>query len=339
MTERIPIHTPLAPSRLAVVIAFAAIYLVWGSTYIAIQFAVFTLPPFLMAGTRFTVAGALMYAYARYRGDGPPSLANWHSALIVGGLLLLGGNGAVSWAVQRIPSGLAALLVATSPLWMVLMAWAAGGSRPTGRIVLGLVIGFAGLAVLVGPSDVFGDQPPNAFAAAAVLTGSLAWSLGSVIAGRLTLPESPYLATATEMIGGGVLLMLAGTVFGEWTRLDLTGVAWQSWAAYLYLIFIGSLVGFSAYVWLLRHVEVAKVSTYAYVNPVVAVLLGWLIAGEQVTGRILLAAAVIVTGVIFITSRRRAMPDKPLSEPALPAPTDPLAAEPLPTLARAPRDD
>jgi drug/metabolite transporter (DMT)-like permease len=308
------------PSRLAVVAAFAAIYLVWGSTYLAIKYAVFTLPPFLMAGTRFTMAGALMYAWSRWRGDGRPSLANWHSAFIVGGLLLVGGNGAVSWAAQRIPSGLAALLVATTPLWMVLMSWAAGGARPTARIVLGLVIGFAGLAVLVGPANVFGDRPPDSLAAAAVLTGSLAWSFGSVISGRLSLPESPYLATATEMIGGGILLMLTGTVLGEWERLDLANVAWQSWAGYLYLIFIGSLVGFSAYVWLLRHVEVAKVSTYAYVNPVVAVFLGWFVAGERLTERILVAAAIIITGVIFITATRRPVPTpEPVSGPALPA--------------------
>jgi drug/metabolite transporter (DMT)-like permease len=309
------------PSRAAILLAFAAIYLIWGSTYLAIRYAVEEIPPFLMAGTRFFVAGAMMYAWVRWRGAPRPTGANWRAALIVGALLLVGGNGGVSWAEQRIPSGLAALLVATAPLWMVVLNWGLSGTRPSGRVWLGLVVGFAGLAILVGPSELLGGGAADPLGAGAVVLGSLAWAAGSVVSGRLDLPRSPQLATATEMLGGGALLMLTGTLLGEWGRVDLAGVGWQSWVAYLYLVFVGSLVGFSAYVWLLRHAEVAKVATYAYVNPVVAVLLGWLIAGEALTARIMIAAAVIVAGVVFITSSRgRPAPEKarPLAEPALP---------------------
>jgi drug/metabolite transporter (DMT)-like permease len=300
--------------------AFATIYLVWGSTYLAIRYAVQTLPPLLMAGTRFSLAGALLYVWARARGAPAPTRANWRGALIAGGLLLVGGNGGVSWAEQRIPSGLAALLVATAPLWMVLMSWALGGARPTGRVWVGLVIGFVGLTILIGPSDLLGGRAADPLAAAVVVVGSMAWALGSVVSGRLALPSSPQLTTAIEMLAGGALLLALGTALGEWGRLDLGRVSWQSWVGLGYLLVMGSLVAFSAYVWLLRNAEVAKVATYAYVNPVVAVLLGWLIAGEALTARIAFAAAVIVAGVVFITSSRAA-PAR-IARSAEPAPAD-----------------
>jgi drug/metabolite transporter (DMT)-like permease len=301
---------PAAPaSRAAVLAAFATIYLVWGSTYLAIRYAVATIPPLLMAGTRFFTAGALLYAWARMRGAPAPSRSNWRGAFIAGGLLLVGGNGGVSWAEQRIPSGLAALLVATAPLWMVLMSWASGGVRPTGRVWIGLVIGFVGLGVLIGPSQLLGGRAADPLAAGVVVLGSMAWALGSVVSGRLALPSSPQLTTAIEMLAGGALLLLLGTVLGEWRDLDLARVAPSSWVGLGYLLVMGSLVAFSTYVWLLRHAEVAKVATYAYVNPVVAVLLGWLLAGEALTARIALAAAVIVAGVVSITSSRAAPAD------------------------------
>lgn len=292
------------PSIVRILLAFAAIYIVWGSTYLAIRYAVETLPPFLMAGARFFTAGLIMYVWSRGRGDAAPSGANWKAAFVVGGLLLLGGNGLVSWAEMRIESGLAALLVATAPLWMVLLQWGLGGARPVGRVWLGLLIGFAGLAILVGPSELLGGRAADPYGAGAVVLASLSWALGTVISGRVALAESPYMATATEMIGGGALLLLVGTLRGEWSGLDLAGASSASWIAFVYLILVGSLIGFASYVWLLRHVEVAKVSTYAYVNPVVAVFLGWLIAGEVITTRILIAAAVIVAAVVSIVSAR-----------------------------------
>lgn len=290
------------------VVAFAAIYLVWGSTYLAISYAVETLPPFLMAGTRFLVAGSAMYVWARVRSAPAPARAEWRGAALIGALLLMGGNGGVVWAETRIPSGLAALLVATVPLWMVLIEWWGGGARPTRRVVAGLIVGFVGLALLIGPADFLGGDAVDLLGTGAVLVGSLSWAFGSVISRRVSLPESPLLGTGMEMLAGGALLMLAGTVLGEWGRFDAAAASRESILGLLYLIGAGSWIGFTAYVWLLRHVEVSKVATYAYVNPVVAVVLGWAIAGERLTARTLAATVVIVIGVVFITAGRRRPP-------------------------------
>jgi len=292
-------------SRARVYTAFALIYVVWGSTYLAIFFAVETLPPFLMAGVRFLVAGTLMYGWVRLkRGSRAPERAHWIGAATVGAFLLLGGNGGVVWAEQRVPSGLAALLVATVPVWMVLLEWARGGDRPRGRIMVGIAIGFLGLAILVGPTELLGGRTMDPAGAAVLVLASLSWAVGSVISRRTSLPASPLLGTAMQMLCGGGLLLLLGTVAGEWARLDLAAVAPRSWWALAYLIVFGSLVGFTAYIWLLQNVEIAKVATYAYVNPIVAVLLGWWLAGEQLSVRIGFAAAIIVAGVAFITSGR-----------------------------------
>ena len=293
-------------SRAQVVAAFAAVYVVWGSTYLAILFAIETIPPFLMAGARFLASGAALYAWTRLRGGPRPTRANWRAATVVGAFLLVGGNGGVVWAEQRVPSGLAALLVATMPLWMVLLDWwRGGGVRPTGRTWAGIAVGFLGLGILVGPAELLGGGAADPLGAAVLLLASVLWAVGSVYSRRAALPESPFQATAMEMLAGGALLVLVGSAAGEWGRLDPAAVSGRSLAALAYLVVFGSCVGFTAYIWLLRHVEVAKVSTYAYVNPVVAVFLGWLLAGEPVTARTLAAAAVIVVAVAFITSSKK----------------------------------
>jgi drug/metabolite transporter (DMT)-like permease len=289
-----------------VVAAFAAVYVVWGSTYLAILFAIETIPPFLMAGARFLVSGAALYAWTHSRGAPRPTRANWRAAAVVGAFLLVGGNGGVAWAEQRVPSGLAALLVATVPLWMVLLDWwRGGGARPAGRTWAGIAVGFVGLGILVGPAELLGGGAADPLGAGALVIASTLWAVGSVYSRRAALPESPFQATAMEMLAGGALLVLVGSATGEWGRLDPAAVSGRSLLALGYLIAFGSCVGFTAYIWLLRHVEVAKVSTYAYVNPVVAVFLGWLLAGEPVTARTLAAAAVIVVAVAFITSSRK----------------------------------
>ncbi|MEW5926699.1 MAG: drug/metabolite exporter YedA [Gemmatimonadota bacterium] len=293
-------------SRAQVVAAFAAVYVVWGSTYLAILFAIETIPPFLMAGARFLVSGAALYAWTRSRGAPRPTRANWRAAAVVGAFLLVGGNGGVVWAEQRVPSGLAALLVATVPLWMVLLDWwRGGGARPRGRTWAGIAVGFLGLGILVGPAELLGGGAADPLGAGVLVLASVLWAIGSVYSRRAALPESPFQATAMEMLAGGALLVLVGSAAGEWGRLDPAAVSGRSLLALAYLVVFGSCVGFTAYIWLLRHVEVAKVSTYAYVNPVVAVFLGWLLAGEPVTARTLAAAAVIVVAVAFITSSRK----------------------------------
>ena len=289
-------------SRGKLVAAFAAVYIIWGSTYLAIRFALETLPPFLMAGTRFLTAGAIVYGWSIARGAHHPTRTNWRDGLIVGGFLLLGGNGGVVWAEQYVASGIAALLVATLPIWMVLFDWMRGsGRRPTGRVTLGIALGLAGLVVLVGPQSLGTGGVPLVPALALVLA-SVSWAWGSLYSRGAVQPSSPMMATAVQMICGGALLTVAGTLSGEWSALDLGDASLRSLLALLYLLLFGSIVAYSAYIWLLHHATPAQVSTYAYVNPVVAVFLGWLLASEPITARILTAAAIIVAGVAVIVS-------------------------------------
>lgn len=288
--------------RLKLVLAFAAVYLIWGSTYLAIRLAIETLPPFLMAGVRFLVAGILLYAWARWRGAPRPARTHWLAAAAVGGLMLLGGNGGVVWAEQRVPSGLTAVLIATVPLWIALLEWVRGGVRPGGRVAGGLMMGLAGIALLVGPGELAGAKGIDLVGAAVLLVASLSWAIGSLYSRRARLPSSPLLATAMEMLAGGLLLLLAALVTGQVSAVNPSQISLQSVLALGYLIVFGSLVAFTAYVWLLRVTLPAHAATYAYVNPVVAVLLGWALGGEPLTARTLLAAAVIVGAVVIITS-------------------------------------
>jgi drug/metabolite transporter (DMT)-like permease len=291
--------------RLRIVIAFAAIYLVWGSTYLAIRFAIETLPPLLTAAMRFIVAGPLLYAWARQNGGQRPTRRQWLAAAIAGGLLLLGGNGLVTWAEERVSSGLAALLAATVPLWMVLLDWAfLRAGRPSLKVFLGLALGLAGIMLLIGPADLLGEHRVDLAGAGLVLLAALSWAIGSLYARRAPLPEAPLQGTAMEMIAGGVLLLLASGVKGEWGQVDFAAVSLSSWLALAYLTVFGSIVAFTAYTWLLRVSTPARISTYAYVNPVVAVLLGWALAGESLTAQMLLAAVVIVLAVVLITTGR-----------------------------------
>jgi drug/metabolite transporter (DMT)-like permease len=289
-------------SSARVLVAFVAVYIVWGSTYRAIHYAVQTIPPFIMVGTRFLVSGALLYAWSRWRGAPRPSSREWRDAAITGVLLLCFGNGAVSWAEQRVPSGLAALLVAVVPLWMVLVDWARpGGTRPRATVLAGVIVGLIGLVVLVGPGAFTGQTDVDSAGAAVLIIGSLAWAAGSVFNRYGSRPSSAAMSTALQMIAGSAALLLVGTVRGEITATHPVQISSASWAGWVYLVTFGSLVGFTAYIYLLQTVTPAKASTYAYVNPLVAVLLGWAIAGETVTGRSLAAAATILAGVAMIT--------------------------------------
>ena len=291
--------------RAEMLLAFAAIYVIWGSTYLAIRFAIETVPPLLMAAVRFLIAGGALYAWLRWRGAARPAAIHWRAAALVGGFLLLGGNGAVVWAEQRVPSGVTALLVAMVPLWMVLIDWARpGGVRPTLMVAAGLALGLAGLALLVGPEQFLGGAHTDHLGALVLAFGCLSWSIGSVYSRHAPLPPSPQLATAMEMLAGGALLLLASAVRGEWPLLDLHAISPRSLLALGYLVVFGSLVAFSAYIWLLRQTSAARVSTYAYVNPVVAMLLGWALADEPLSPRTLLAAGVIVAGVVLITTSK-----------------------------------
>jgi drug/metabolite transporter (DMT)-like permease len=289
--------------RSRIVAAFAAVYVIWGSTYLAIRYAVGGIPPFLMSGSRFLVSGALLYGWARARGAQAPQRLQWRDATIAGLLMLCCGNGAVGWAEQRVPSGLAALLVAVVPLWMVIIDWARpGGGRPRPSVLAGVVVGFIGLIVLVGFDTLGGRAEVDATAAIVLVAASAAWACGSVFNRVADRPESAALSTGIQMLGGSLGLLVVGLARGEWSDLHVAQIAAPAWAGWLYLVTFGSLIGFTAYIFLLKAVTPAKASTYAYVNPLVAVFLGWAVAGESVTGRTLGAAAVILAGVAMISA-------------------------------------
>lgn len=296
-------RTEQKPSRVKLILAFAAVYVIWGSTYLAIRYAIETLPPFLFAGTRFLIAGAILYCWAWMRGAERPNGLNWRAAFIIGGLLLLGGNGAVVVAEQSVPSGLAALLIATEPLMIVLLDWARpAGHKPNRRVLLGLGLGLMGMFILVGPANIMGESHINLFGAGLLALGSLSWAAGSLYGARARVVSSPILAAGMQMLAGGALLLATGLVRGEAQSFAFTDVSLRSAGAYFYLIIFGSLIGFTSYSWLLRVTPPSLSSTYAYVNPVVAVILGWALAGEPLTIRTMLAAAVIVAAVVIITS-------------------------------------
>lgn len=286
--------------RWKIALAFFAVYVCWGMTYLAMRVAVVDIPPHLMSGSRFLLAGLLLYAWARLAGQGRPTRAHWRSAAVIGAFLLLGGNASVAWAEQRVPSGLAAVLIAVAPIWMVGIEWARGGSRPRNRVIAGLLLGLAGVALLVSSRDSPGTTVDPTGAVILILA-SASWAWGSVRSKSAALPESPFLATSMEMIAGGILLLLTAAVAGQFTGFNPSKVSASAAFAWGYLVVFGSLVGFTAYIWLLGVTSIAKAGTYAYVNPIVAVLLGWAILDEPVTIRMLLAAAVILLGVALVS--------------------------------------
>ena len=289
--------------------ALLVIYVVWGSTYLAIRWAIETIPPFTMAGARYLVAGGVLFAWVKLRGAPRVTFRDLGPAFLTGGLMLLCGNGGVVWAEQRIASGLAALLIAIEPLFIVLLQATLPQERrrPSARALVGVAFGVSGVVLLVGPVRLGGERVDLA-GAGAVLFAALAWALGSLLSRYLAPPASPLQATALQMLAGGALLGCASGAAGEWVRFSPALVSGRSLAAVAYLVVFGSLLAFTAYVWLLRVASPALVSTYAFVNPVVAVFLGWLLAREEVGPRTLIAAAVIVGAVVLITlaeTRRR----------------------------------
>ena len=294
-------------SRAQIIAAFASIYLVWGSTYLAIRYAVETIPPFLMGGLRFLISGALLYAWSRYRGAERPTRIHWRNALIAGGFLLLGGNGAVVWAEQFVPSGLTALLVSILPFWLVIIEWVRPPrKRPHAAVLVGLVLGFIGIVVLIGPADLGGHGDVRPIGALVLILGSLSWAIGSFYSRDAELPKSGLLTTGMEMLCGGALLLIVGLLSGELSQFDVHRISGASAAGLIYLVTFGSLIGFTSYIWLLDKVSPARLGTYAYVNPVVAVILGWAIAGEKLSVRTGIAAVIVICAVALITTARSA---------------------------------
>jgi drug/metabolite transporter (DMT)-like permease len=312
-----------APTRVRIIVAFAALYLVWGSTYLGIRFAIESIPPFLMAGTRFLLAGMIMFAIAWSQGACKSSWANWRVSLIVGACLLLAGNGGVTISEQYIDTGLAALIVAIVPIYIVILGWATGiMPRPVPITWLGLVGGFAGVGVLLGPALRFpssGGRHP-AIGMFILLVSSFIWSAGSLYSRTAKHAASPFLTAAQQMLCGGLLLLLAGILTGEVRHFHPSSVSILSLASFVYLVIIGAVVGYTAYIWLLRHCDPAKVATYAYVNPIVAVLLGAAFAGETLSVRVLIAGALIIGSVAIVITAHQL---KARAAPAISAAMEP----------------
>jgi drug/metabolite transporter (DMT)-like permease len=288
------------PSLARLVAAFAAVYVLWGSTYLGIRFSMETLPAFFTQGVRFTTAGLVMYAWARRKGSAPPTRREWAGGALAGVLLFVCGTGGVVWAEKLIPSGVAALVVATEPAAFVLIEAVRRRRFPRGAILAGLALGASGLAILVGPGNLLGGERFALPALLVLIGGTFCWASGSLFSRGSRLPSSPWMATAVTLVCGGAGLAIVGLLSGELARFDPAAVSAKSLWATLYLFVFGSLVGFSAYLWLLRNATIARVSTYAYVNPVIAVLLGWALAGEPLSPRLALATAVIVGAVALI---------------------------------------
>ncbi len=312
-----------APTKIWILVAFAALYLIWGSTYLGIRFAIETIPPFLMAGTRFLIAGLIMYAIAWSQGIVKSSWANWRTSLIIGACLLLGGNGGVTISETYIDSGLAAVIVAIVPIYIVVLGWATGTApRPTAVVWLGLLGGFIGVGILLGPALRFSsnDLHRPAIGMSILLVSCFLWSAGSLYSRTAKHAASPFLTAAQQMICGGLLLLLAGIVTGETRQFHPGFISALSIASFAYLVIIGAVIGYTAYIWLLRHCAPAKVATYAYVNPVVAVLLGAAFAGETLSRRAVVAASLIIGSVAIVITAQQL---RAKAEPAISAAMEP----------------
>ena len=287
-------------------LALIALYIVWGSTYLGIKFAIQTIPPFFHAGIRFLISGLILVIWQRATGQSLPTRKQWISAAIIGTLLLLGGNGMVAWAEQTIPSGVAALIIASVPMFLVIgEAIRPNGIKPNWQGVVGLLIGFVGIFILVGPSEISGGATKlNPFGVIALLFACLFWATGSIYSKTADLPKSSLMNTGAQMLMGSIGLFIVSLISGELHGWDVTAVSARSLYGLSYLILVGSLVGFASYGWLLQNAPISLVSTYAYVNPIVAVLLGTWFASEALEPRIWVATGIIIGSVIFINSTR-----------------------------------
>jgi drug/metabolite transporter (DMT)-like permease len=309
MAEALRQHAGARAARPAarIWLALGTVYILWGSTYLGIKYAIDTIPPFLMGSLRFLAAGGVLYLLAMRTGDARADrigARQWMAALVIGGALLVGGNGGVILAEQYAPTGVVALLVATSPLWMAIIDRVVFGRRLPALVIVGLLVGFGGVAFLIGSP---GSGRINLFGAALALAAPLCWAGGSVFTRHVKLPIRPLVAASMEMLWAGLLFGIASLLTGELGRLHWQHVSTTSIVALIYLIVFGSLVGFSAYVWLLRSAPLSLVSTYAYVNPVVAVILGAIFVGEAITARLVIAGGIIVLAVaLIVVARNRA---------------------------------
>ena len=305
---RTPDSASLRPTPFRIALALGIVYVVWGSTYLAIRFAIETVPPLLMASIRYLIAGGALYVWVLARGEASrPTRAHWAAATLLGSLFFLGGNGGVTWAEQVVPSGLASLVIATTPLWLVLFEWLrTRGARPDAMTSIGLLLGFTGVALLLTARGGEVGTEIDPLGGAVLLVATWSWAVGTIYAKHLPRPESLLQFGAMQMLAGGALLFAAGAIAGELPRLQFAEISTRSFWALVYLTVAGSALAFTAYVWLLHTTTPARLGTYAYVNPIVAVALGSSLGGEPIGSRTLLAGAIVVAGVaLIITARGR----------------------------------
>lgn len=297
--------TVAAPIRLPqLLLAFAAIYFIWGSTYLAIRVALGGFPPFLLMALRSLTAGGLLYLWGRRQGAEAPGDRQWRSAAVCGALLFLVGHGGLAWGQQRVASGMAALLLTTEPFWIALLGWKfAGEGRPTGRAVAGLVVGLLGLGLLLGPGKLHGEGVMDPLGVAVILVASCSWACGALYSRSAGLPRSPTLSAGMQLLAGGFGLLLVALATGEVNGMGRAAVAPEAVGALAYLILFGSVLTFSSYIWLLRVVSPTRVATHTFVNPAVAVLLGCTLLNEPLTATTVVASAVIVAGVALVVTR------------------------------------
>lgn len=307
-------ETEAYPAKWKTLLAFAIIYFVWGSTYLAIRIGVSEVPPLLLAAMRFVTAGIVLYGWMVARGERSPSGREWMSAMVLGLLMFVLDYGLLFWSEQRVPSGLAAVMLGTIPLFMAVSEIVfLRTQRLTGRLALALVIGLGGVAVLMSHSLNLGGAPVDTPGAVALIFASISWSVSSVLMRKLPLPPSKMMSSGVQMLAGGVFLALAAAAFGEFRNFHPWSVSRGAWLSLLYLIVAGSIIGFTAYLWLLHHESPTKVGTYAYVNPVVAVLVGYFLGGEALGLRTILGTLLVLVSVVVITTAKTKKPDAALS--------------------------
>jgi drug/metabolite transporter (DMT)-like permease len=294
------------PRKWQVLLAFAIIYLVWGSTFFAIRVGVQEVPPFLLAGIRFLIAGVLLYAWMRVKGTASPTPREWGGATLLAVLIFVMDYGLVFWAERRVPSGIAAVMLAMIAVFMALSEiLIMKTQRLTGRLAIALLVGIAGVAVLVSPSISLGDAPIDKLGACALIVAAMSWALASALTRKVSLPEAKVMSSGAQMLAGGVLLTLTAAMLGEFRGFRVQAISGKAWLALAYLIVAGSIIAFTAYVWLLHHESPTKVGTYAYVNPIVAVLVGYFLGGEALGPRTILGTLLVLVSVVVITTTRK----------------------------------
>jgi drug/metabolite transporter (DMT)-like permease len=285
-----------------IIAAFAAVYFIWGSTYLGIKYAIETLPPFLMAGIRFLIAGGLLFTIAWFRTEEKPTLRQWKDSSIIGALLLLCGNGIVVWAEHFIDSGTAALLITLEPIWVLLLLWFLQNKKPSGKMVIAMIVGLTGMFLLTGVTYLsVGFQKVDMKGVIGISFSTLAWAFGSLYSIKADIPKSSVMATGMQMLSGGLMLLITAGVMGEFQSVNIENFSSRSLLAFGYLTFFGSIIGYTAYSFLLKKAHPNHVSTYAYINPVIAVFLGWFLADEKVTAQTIIASVLLIGAVVVIT--------------------------------------